>query len=106
MMELTQDGVQIKSQIPSSKSQPLPTPKSQTNSQIPDQLPNPRPTPKSQPLWDLGLGRWLGMWELGVGGAWGLGFGIWLQSYLRATIGSTRHARRAGRTAASTDSAV
>src|SRR3989337_1590188 len=46
-------GSGVKSQAPSSKLQPLPTPKSQTNFQIPNQIPN-----------ALQLGVCLGIWEL------------------------------------------
>ena len=47
-------------------------------------------------------------WDLEVGSGWSLGFGIWdlTQSYRRATIGSTRDARRAGRKPASADTAI
>src|SRR5688572_16518597 len=62
----------VKSQAPNPKLQPLPTPNSQSNSQI--QLPNPNPPPRR--YWDLALGVAVGIWELGVVGAWDLELGI------------------------------
>ena len=53
----------VKSQIPSSKSQPLPMPNFQS------QLPSPTPNSKFE-----------GSWDLGVGSGWSLELGIWLKA--------------------------
>src|SRR5687767_1744204 len=60
----------VKSQAPTTKLQPLPNPNLQVGI-AKYQLPNPRPP---APFWDLGVG--LGIWELGVVGAWDLELGI------------------------------
>src|SRR5688500_2752084 len=66
----------VKSQAPSSKSQPLPNPNPQCKSQLPT------PTPRRRAwlgilgfgIWELGVG--LGRWGLGVVGIWSLELGI------------------------------